>query len=1225
MRRQKMRYLNKIIFINSANVPYSEIKLDGNVHFIGTQGVGKSTLLRAILFFYNADKSKLGIKTQGKQRSYDEFYFDKSDSYIIYEVCRENGNFMVMTLRKKGRVAYRFIDCGYHKEFFIDENGTPFFEWNMISEKIGPKVYKSRIIYSYAEYRDIIYGNHKGQVQKELRKFCILESSRYENVYRTIQNIFLNQSLESRVIKDTIIDSMDFAGDSIDLNFYREHVKDFKMQYEDIWKWFDEKNGRVKVKDLANKVIDKYAIYISLKSGIRELCGNLNYVMKRDEARLPEITGDLEQCREDLSRQERLLSEETKKHNEQRDDLNQKKGVIDAFLKTCKERRQHYEAIGISEIARRVEAEGEVKIRQEGLQRQVDLLTSKNKDVKSKYDSLIKDAENQYRELEIQAKARKNAINKELNETNQSYRKDLENHIAETKTQFNQILEDNQLKLTSAQDHKHELELQAVKAEQSNPYNDVMCELEERQSRLTKLEIELKEQFNEIQKNIDTITNDTNLKRKDLENKCDKDINKIEHEVDSIKHEISQCDDLLQRQHGSLAEWLSENVDRWENTIGKILDEDAVLYNTYLNPQLSNDNGTVLGVKIDIENIEKTVRTPQDIAASRQQHEENLRQLINKIQARKQELQESITTMEQKPSARLKQLRQDMMNLTARIEQEIPTAIKNAQNELSQKQDLLKQWHEQQRETVLSQRAVVENDIIKYNEERTKTIKRLENQLEKLSKDCDKLIKAAEEQAAKEIDGITSDLKEKKNDTEKTKKELTAQMDNELKGLGVDTGRLEKLRNDLGKCDDELAFIDGRRSDYISWKKDKSEYFAQEANKKEEQKLVKCKLDNLQMKFDLRKEKLNKEINRLKTLRDELHSENHRLENGIIKARHFVGSSSCPQELATAGDKETVKDLEDVLNSLRDNIVFQQRRLEEFRNATNDFKSHFSVHNTFHFPTELNGDNDYIDFAAQLNDFLNNNKIEEYRVRTSEMYAHIINRVAREVSDISNHNADIKKTIDDINKDFKENNFAGVIKEIELRAVESNDRLMQQLMNIKRFDDENAFNLGQLNLFTNEGTNEDTNKEAVKLLMRLIELMDSEPKRELITLSDTFKLEFKVKENDNTTNWVEKLSNVGSDGTDVLVKAMVNIMLLNVFKVKISRKFGDFKLHCMMDEIGKLHPDNVAGILNFANVRNIFLINSSPTTYNAQSYKYTYTLSKDSNSKTIVKKLLTIQ
>ncbi len=51
-----MRYLNKIVFINSAHIPYAEVKVDGNVHFVGTQGVGKSTVLRALLFFYKSVK-----------------------------------------------------------------------------------------------------------------------------------------------------------------------------------------------------------------------------------------------------------------------------------------------------------------------------------------------------------------------------------------------------------------------------------------------------------------------------------------------------------------------------------------------------------------------------------------------------------------------------------------------------------------------------------------------------------------------------------------------------------------------------------------------------------------------------------------------------------------------------------------------------------------------------------------------------------------------------------------------------------------------------------------------------------------------------------------------------------------------------------------------------------------------------------------------------------------
>ena len=90
-----MRYLNKIAFINSAAIRYSEVQLDGNIHLIGTQGVGKSTILRAILFFYNADTQRLGIPVEKK--SYQDYYFPYADSSIIYEVAREDGWFTVLS------------------------------------------------------------------------------------------------------------------------------------------------------------------------------------------------------------------------------------------------------------------------------------------------------------------------------------------------------------------------------------------------------------------------------------------------------------------------------------------------------------------------------------------------------------------------------------------------------------------------------------------------------------------------------------------------------------------------------------------------------------------------------------------------------------------------------------------------------------------------------------------------------------------------------------------------------------------------------------------------------------------------------------------------------------------------------------------------------------------------------------------------------------------------
>jgi len=198
-----------------------------------------------------------------------------------------------------------------------------------------------------------------------------------------------------------------------------------------------------------------------------------------------------------------------------------------------------------------------------------------------------------------------------------------------------------------------------------------------------------------------------------------------------------------------------------------------------------------------------------------------------------------------------------------------------------------------------------------------------------------------------------------------------------------------------------------------------------------------------------------------------------------------------------------------------------------------------------------------------------------------------------------------------------------VIKDISLRKVESSDKLMQLLVSINEFCQENADNMGEANLFSDEATRTEVAAKTVKMLFSLQEIINQNRALETVSLRDTFRLQFRIVENDNDTGWIEKISNVGSDGTDILVKAMVNIMLLNVFKKKMSRHYDDFRLHCMMDEIGKLHPTNVKGILDFANKRNIYLINSSPVSYSVSEYRYNYLLMKDGKSNTMVKMLIT--
>ena len=790
-----MRYLNKIIFLNSAHIPYAEVKLDGNVHFIGTQGVGKSTLLRALLFFYNADKLRLGIPKEKK--SFDAFYFPYPNSYIVYEVMRENGAYCVLALKNQGRVMFRFIDAPFDSKWFIDERNQVYGEWSKIREQVGKKHDISSLVSSYEMYRDIIFGNNRRLELQPFRKYAIVESAKYQNIPRTIQNVFLNTKLDADFIKNTIIRSMSDEDNCIDLNFYREQIKEFEQEYKDVSLWTKkEKNGEVLVRRMADKVIDAYRTLLNNRRLIGEGRRELNYAERVAQELLPQYRLDIQESEAECNRVNRLIGEEQEKYGKERDKLSRELGVLDAQLKKTADKRKHYEEIHIEDILQRVE-------------------------------------------------------------------------------------------------------------------------------------------------------------------------------------------------------------------------------------------------------------------------------------------QETIIEEERK--------------------------------------------------------------------------------------------------------------------------------------------RQEAMKAEL---DAELAFIRKNRDVVAVYRNDKIELFDQETSVRQKRKNKAEALMAIEDKFWQRSERLKLQLSVAQSQLTKQQTALKKLDAGLNAVRSFRRDETlCPLESNEIEEKITTKDCLTIVEELKRQIYEDGRSLDNFKKQSQQFLGMFSAHNTFHFNVSPVTEEEFIAFASNLCEFVENDKISEYQKRISGRYTDIIFRISKEVGDLTRREGDIGKTINDINHDFEERNFAGVIREIALRPLKTNDQLMLLLLRIRDFAEENQFNMGEMDLFATE-SRQDVNAKAVKYLLAFMKGLLDEPNRRQLQVADTFKLEFRIKENDNDTGWVEKIANVGSDGTDILVKAMVNIMLINVFKEKASKKSSDFKIHCMMDEIGKLHPNNVKGILDFANRRNILLVNSSPTTYNVEDYKYTYLLSKDNRANTKVTQLI---
>ena len=1220
-----MRYLNKIIFLNSAHIPYAEVKLDGNVHFIGTQGVGKSTLLRALLFFYNADKLRLGIPKEKK--SFDAFYFPYPNSYIVYEVMRENGAYCVLALKNQGRVMFRFIDAPFDSKWFIDEHKQVYGEWNQIREQVGKKHDISSLVSSYEMYRDIIFGNNRRLELQPFRKYAIVESAKYQNIPRTIQNVFLNTKLDADFIKNTIIRSMSDEDNSIDLNFYREQIKEFEQEYKDVSLWTKkEKNGEVLIRRIADKVIDAYRTLLNNRRLIGEGRRELNYAERVAQELLPQYRLDIQESEAECNRVNRLLGEEQEKYGKERDKLSRELGVLDAQLKKTAAKRKHYEEIHIEDILQRVEQETiieEERKRQEAMKAE---LEKSYQNVVDKYKALLE-------QLDMDLRAFRNSKTTLLNEHQAALMtlKEalmLEWRKAETETRevFQKKASDMDEIMVQLMQEETALKIQKAKVAHENPFAREMETNEQEFAEFTVRRFLVETEIKEVELRIETLRQEAGKELEIADLKYQASLDEPKKQKADVEAEIRKIQNLLEKSKGSFSEWLDQNRKGWQENIGKVVDEETILYNNVLNPQLvadssSSSSASLYGVSINLAAVERKFRTPKELKEQLAEKEQLRADIIKQLNDLLNQHEENHKTLKGKYLLQIRKLNESLHAKKAEM-QLLPHTEKKLKMQSLELKNRLEKWRSQQLSELEDKQNALVVDKVKKEENKRQLEQELQRKLKALLAEHNRQVKLKTQTFEVFANDIQTQIEEKQNQVDVRKQELLKAQHDELHGKGMDTQALDAYNKRIAELDAELVFIRKNRDVVAVYRNDKMELFDQEPAVRQERKNKAEALAMIEDKFKQRSERLQLQLSVAKTQLDKQQAALKKLEAGLNAVMRFRSDETlCPLGSNEIGEKITTKDCLSIVEELKRLIYEDSRTLDNFKKQSQQFLGMFSAHNTFHFNVSPVTEEEFIAFASNLCEFVDNDKISEYQKRISGRYTDIIFRISKEVGNLTRREGDIGKTINDINHDFEERNFAGVIREIALRPLKSNDQLMLLLLRIRDFAEENQFNMGEMDLFATE-SRQDVNAKAVKYLLAFMKGLLDEPNRKQLQVADTFKLEFRIKENDNDTGWVEKIANVGSDGTDILVKAMVNIMLINVFKEKASKKSGDFKIHCMMDEIGKLHPNNVKGILDFANRRNILLVNSSPTTYNVEDYKYTYLLSKDNRANTKVTQLI---
>jgi len=1211
-----MRSLNKIVFINSATIQYAEVMVDGNVHLIGTQGVGKSTLLRAILFFYNADTLKLGISKEKK--NFAEYYFPFQNSFLIYEVQRETGPFCIVAFKSQGKVCFRFLDTAYNRHHFVSASGHAYEKWEDNRQVLdAQRIDHSRKIDRYEEYRDILYGNNEAG-KKDFTKYALLQSKQYQNIPRTIQNVFLNSKLEAEFIKQTIIMSLNEEDISIDLQSYTHHLKNFEYQLNDIHLY---KQPHI-IKQAENVVKNHLAIK-HLETEKNNFSLQLAWAAANVQRSIPKLLD-----KKDKSIAEKNAITEKAEAAEQRfrnktDKIKGEISVLESDLKKAKEKADFYGRQSIEEIIERVAKKKELDTEYQKLLKEKTLLTTRFAEVTQKYESLLQAVvqaatafEQDKKEELINAREKVAAEKEEARSVLEKALADIKQHNAQSILQARQgveqqqqLLEKERLKrATITHQRFYEKELQSAKDTVSQyqlAIQQTVLELEH----VKNTGITLQKQW-EIE---DTATKQATEREQE----------KLQAGIALQQQLVKDITQKLASSETAFYGWLNKNKPGWEDTIGKIANEQ-VLFAEGLSPKLKKESNSLFGIELDTTDLPVQVKT------------------LAQYKTALEEAEKSIETQQRQ----LFKLQTDEIAKQERLKKKYQPQVKDAKDSLLEKQYKKEQDTLQLQQAQLQQKDVevkaiaarkealdiIDAALAAASEAQAQAQQNLQHTEDELSKQ----LKAKEREYTRKMAAmdvllnqqsvqIQEAVKVHQQSVQQQKQELQKRQQQELAGKGADTKRIAILDEKLSAIQTELRFIEEKRDLVAEYKKDKKELIDKADSFKGNKTSLEKQYLLEEEKFKLHKEKIAAEIKEIDGWLYQLQQDLYKLEEDTKALARFHQTeaylslpSACTEEKETYRNDKTCVFLIEKLNSC---FYTAARRLDDLKEAASRFLDNFSENNIFNFTKTLTDKHSHQAFAEDLNEFIQNSKIEEYEKRVNERFANVIKLVGKETGDLMSKAGDIQKVIASINKDFDNKNFVGAIRKIELRIDTSANKVVQLLMQIKTYNDEHAFDIGGLNLFSS-ADQESKNKKAVELLKQLSKAI-GEYRKDSIALSDSFELKFRIEENQNDTGWVEKLSNVGSEGTDVLVKAMINIMLLNVFKDGASKRFKDFRLHCMMDEIGKLHPNNIRGILQFANDRNILLINGSPTETNALNYKHIYKLEKDEKRNTKIKRIIT--
>ncbi|MBR1435453.1 MAG: ATP-binding protein, partial [Bacteroidales bacterium] len=222
-----MGYLKRLVLVNSAGYGFAEVRLDGHCDMAGGQGVGKTTLLNAIVYPFVVEDRYIDIDRKEKQ-IFSSYYFPKANSFVIYEVVNNKDVPYCIIIHKTGAsLNFHFVSAPYDEEWLY-EGERQVRTWSEIKSKLDAEGISVRHEDTAKQFNNIFLGRGGAYMEQ----YSIIRSPENKDSIRPlISAIFKNLPFTQETLKEALVASVmmdnQVTSEGIDLASHRRNLSDF--------------------------------------------------------------------------------------------------------------------------------------------------------------------------------------------------------------------------------------------------------------------------------------------------------------------------------------------------------------------------------------------------------------------------------------------------------------------------------------------------------------------------------------------------------------------------------------------------------------------------------------------------------------------------------------------------------------------------------------------------------------------------------------------------------------------------------------------------------------------------------------------------------------------------------------------------------------------------------------------------------------------------------------